>query len=111
MTTPEPDSECQVCHRITLSYETNKLCPGCSWPIRPVTLSEPVAGFDVAVRVRVGNFESKIVRKNFWTTDEKEARRRAKRTRSFVEVAAVLPLTERQYLGAYGDPRDKSKFS
>lgn len=109
--TTEPDIICPVCHRISFAWETNKLCPDCFWPIRSAKLTAPAAGFDVAVRVRSSALATKIELKHFWTTSEAEARRRAKRTRSFVEIAAIQPLTESQYLRAYGDPRDKSKFS
>jgi len=105
------DIECQVCHRITFEFETHSVCQECHWPVRPVKLTEPVFGFDVAIKIREGSIETKVIEKHFWTDDEKTARRRAKATRNFVSVAAIRPLTERAYCSAYGDPRDKSKFA
>lgn len=105
------DIECKVCGRITFGWEVNVRCPHCHWPVRPVASEEPVFGWDVAIKIRDGWAESKIVEKHFLTSDEKTARRRAKRTPGFLEVVAVDPLSERQWISAHGDPRDKSKFS
>lgn len=105
------DIECRVCGRITFEWEHNKLCPQCHWPVRPVELEEPVFGWDVAIRVADGGMKSKIVEKHFVTPSEKTARRRAKLTPGFQSVAAVNPLSERQWISGYGDPRNKLKFS
>lgn len=105
------DIECKACGRITFAWERNRRCPSCGLLIRPIMLDAPVFGFDVAIKVRDGSWNTMIVKKHFWTNSEKTARRRAKYTPYFIEVVAVEPLTEKEWLGAYGDPRDKSKFS
>lgn len=105
------DVECQVCHRITFAWEQSTNCQQCHWPVRPVPLSEPIFGWDVAVVVRVPRGTTAILEKNYFTPSESTARNRAKRTPNFVGIAAVRPLTEAQWIGAYGDPRIKTKFS
>lgn len=103
------DIECQVCHRIEIGDRTR--CEGCGWPIRDIPMDEPVFGFDVAIEVRLGFCKTEVVEKHFATSSPTAAKNRAKRTRNFVSVLALRPLSERSYCAAYGDPRDKSKFS
>jgi hypothetical protein len=105
------DIECKVCHRITFAWDQNTNCPECHWPVRPVVLSAPIFGWEVAIKVRAARGATEILEKHFFTPSESAARSRAKRTPNFVEIAAVCPLTESQWIGGYGDPRDKSKFS
>jgi hypothetical protein len=105
------DIECQVCHRITFAWEKNTNCQVCHWPVRPVLLEEPVFGWDVAIKIRAARGATEILEKHYFTSSESAARNRAKRTPNFVEIAAVRPLTESQWINSYGDPRDKSKFS
>ncbi len=105
------DIECKVCHRITFAHETNINCPACHWPVRPVVLTDPAFGYEVAIKVRNHNHTTAIVEKHFCTPTESAARSRAKRTSNFIEIAAMRPLTETQWLNSYGDPRDKTRFS
>lgn len=95
--------ECQVCHRIEFNSKATE-CAECWWPIRPVVLDEPVYGFDLCVQIRECN-RLGTVTKHFKTDKEARARASAKRSvRNFVAVLAVRPLTEQQYIGAYGAP-------
>lgn len=96
------DIECQVCHRIEIGPRTH--CESCGWPIREITLDAPVFGFDVAVEIRLGFCKTEVVEKHFATSNPTIARNRAKRTKDFVRVLALRPLTEQRYISAYGVP-------
>ena len=92
--------ECQVCHRV--DFSESAVCSLCDWPIRPLVLEEPVYGFDVCVQIQEGS-QLRWIEKHFKTSSEARARAAAKRSsRSFVCVLAVRPLTETQYIAAYG---------
>jgi hypothetical protein len=105
------DIECQVCHRISLAYENHKTCQQCHWPIRAEQLDAPIFGYDVAIQISRTACDSEVITKHYRTPDEKTARRRAKTVHNFRQVLAVRPLTEKQWIGGYGNPFDKSKFS
>jgi hypothetical protein len=98
------DLECQVCHR--LEFGNSPFCMECKWPLKPVDLGEPVYGFDLAVQMRVGAVLTEVVTKHYKTASEKSARAKAKaNVRNFSAVLAVRPLSERQYIAAYGEGR------
>jgi hypothetical protein len=96
-------TECQVCHRIDFGERLH--CAECDWPIRSYVLAQPVYGFDLRIEVNpTGNrVEQRTV--HFKTSSEAVARSRAKRVRDFWKVLAVRPLTEKQYIDAYGEGR------
>lgn len=96
------DIECPKCGRITFAWEKNMMCPDCHWVVRPRLVEKPF-GCDVLVQVREGQ-GTKVIEKHYKGTPA-VARKRAKNVPRFDAVLAVVPLTESQWLGAYGDGR------
>jgi hypothetical protein len=95
--------ECHVCHR--LEFGDRVTCEVCGWPVRDVKLGEPVFGFDVAIEIRLpGLCNTKVIEKHFATPSVTVAKNRAKRTTNFVQVLALRPISETNYIRAYGVP-------
>ena len=95
------DIECPRCHRISFSWETRYACDGCHWPIRPPAVAEPY-NFDVLIEKRSANGMTATTQVRHYKVNETTARRRA---RPLGKVLAVVPLTQTQWLAAYGEGR------
>lgn len=95
--------ECPVCARI--EFAGGSICQACRWPFS-VTREEDRAafGYEVLCEVRTGMVGTREDPRHY-KGNEMTARRRAKSVPNFVRVLAVRPLTEAQYVRAYGDGR------
>lgn len=95
------DIECPRCHRISFGWETDRLCTGCKWVIRPGHVAEPY-GYDVLIEVRTGK-SINTTEPRHYKGNEATARRRARSVPKFEKVLAVVPLSEAQWLNCYGE--------
>lgn len=102
MITPIQDIECPKCHRIDFGQRVH--CESCGWTIRPTPVDGKPWGFDVLIEIRTGMAgTAKEVR--HYKGSEATARRRVVAVPNYVRVLAVVPLSETQWLNAYGEGR------
>lgn len=73
-------------------------------------MDDPPFGYDVCIELNAGFMRRETIQKHFLGTQSR-ARRRAMEVPRAVKVLKMEPLTERQWVAAYGDPRLKRKFS
>ena len=96
----QQDIECPRCGRITFSWEKNILCAACSWVVRLPIIDKPY-GYDVLIKQFINGVE--IITECHSKGKESAARSAAKRKAGFRAILSMVPLTESQYIGAYGE--------
>jgi hypothetical protein len=94
--------ECPKCHRI--DFEARRHCAGCTWTIRPTPVEGTPYGFDVLIEVRKPSLIFDTVAKHYKGSEAK-VRQRAKTVSGFSRVLALVPLSEAQWINAYGEGR------
>lgn len=103
-TTPElADVECPKCHRIDFGWSANPrtFCADCAWVIRPTPVDNPY-GYDLLIEVRGQSGRAEKQEKHY-KGSESRARNQAKRVPCFTRVLAAVPLSEAQWIAAYGE--------
>lgn len=94
------DIECPRCHRIDFGFRAKSFCQACHWNIRPTPIAAPY-GYDVLIERKAPNMTTTTEERHF-KGNETTARRRA---RSIGRVLAVVPLSQQQWINAYGEGR------
>lgn len=103
-----PDTICKVCDRVHFEGNATVNCEKCKWPLpgrrAAIFEQEKPYGHDLIVEVLNGMSGRKRIEKHYKGC-ESTCRRRATMNRGFLNVIAVRPLTEAQYIAAYGEGR------
>jgi hypothetical protein len=99
--------ECPKCRRLNFDFEASRICPACKWVIRPTPV-EKVFGCDVLVEVRIAGGRSELQEKHY-KGQPAQARTNAMNRSGAMRVLSIIPLSEEDYIRAYGDPSMKGE--
>ncbi len=96
------DIECPKCDRIDFEFDTHMHCAVCGWTIRPPQVENPY-GHDVLIVIR--DYTNGLTRREVrhFKGNQTRVRNAAKRVTGYSRVAALVPLTEAEWIRAYGE--------